>query len=430
MIKLADLAPIAEVMASIEETLSLTPGNISVDVGMVLARDCVKRVALRNLASAIEPHIREMYEAHVMAFGELAVGARTYVVEPWVEPLEEQFLALVDGYREVLSAHWLVTADTKTPRYANEVPKVSDSFAEEVYKNITYIHENDNPREKTDAQVLSAVGVMRTTIEMLLANRTPVIEQPKEQDMDYVLKDIIATMNEMAEMSGWKGKALFDLLDNATDTDAGLAAAGLQALGLEATQKNMLIVQDVKRRYGLDHFTVMVENNTPAPAQASPPVGEIVDEDPLGVNEFMGETALAAPAGPKEGDTGSHDGKPTVFINGAWAWDTRPLSQTVDVASDVPAKRTRTRKAAAPATASTDGTIPAAALKIIKDFTSLKGDEFANGIGVSRATFDNYTKGKGPALVANDKNKAFLREVVQTHLDNLEVASSMLEALG
>lgn len=452
-VKLEDVVSMGQVFGTIQDEINLVRGNVTIETALMLARMCVKRAALPGIAALVTQDIQDMYDMHVMLYGELPEDARLYQIEPWVAPLEQEFMNYMDEYRSVLSSHWLGTTDTKTPRYDKEIEVIANNFAEEVYKNITYIHDNEDPREKTDAQVLSAVGILRPHIEALIVNRKPV-EKPeaKEEvkDMQYNLQEVITALHEYTGMMGVIGKPLHDLLDNAADEDTGLAYSGLHALGLPQEPGNVFVMRDIKAKHGMAAFTKMVESGQ-AVAQVAPPpaLAKVFD-----------------PNNPQEGDiTKTADGKDIIFQNGAWAFYTVPVAtlpepappaplppptepvaqyaEAVDGASgkairrllpdgawefvpEAPATPAAAPVATPPAAPTvTAGNIPAMALKAVKEYTSMKGEDLGGGLGVSRATFDNYAKGK-VVLPATEEHKAFLLKVIDDHISNLTVARNQV----
>ena len=425
---LAAVVDVADAVMNIAAALDAKPGVISTDIAMMIARDCVKSIALKNLALLVQDDVQMLYDMHVVEYGEIDSRAKLYEVETWVVQLEANWLEFIDNYAGVLSAHWLGTADTKTPRSQAEVLGVCSSFAEEVYKNITYIHDHDNPREKTDAQVLSAVGILRDHIETLLAGRKATVEPQKEEVptmMNYDLKQVVQLLHDHASMMGYTGPTLLSILDNACDADNGLAASGMAALGMDTGEATLWVMRDAARRYGLEHFAVMVENNSPAAAQEAPPAA--ATPAPALQPTFAPPPAPAAPAPPAvpvaqyEFATAS-DGKAIRRLQAGGDWEYVPDAPA-------PAAPKPVAAATAQATQQQAGNIPAEALDAIKRFTGIKGEDLGSGLGVSRATFDNYCKGKGAKLQATEANKTFLLKVADEHLAALQYARNAIASV-
>lgn len=460
-ITLANAANFVDVMLATEAALANKPMVMHIDMALMIARQCVKETALKNIAALIEGEVQMLYDMHVAELGELPVGAKLFQIETWVEKLEANWLALVDEYGSVLSAHWLGTADTKTPRSAAEVQGVCASFASEVYKNITYVHDKELPREKTDVELLADIGITREHVDTLIRNRQHDINHnarhatEEVQDMKYELKAAIELLNANATMLGLTGAALHDIIDNASDADDGLSNSGLTQLGMPTDAPTRWVMRDIKQHYGVEHFAIMVETGNYAPRQDQPPAAETTDQyeyatagDGKPIRKLAGgqweyyepvASVAAAPApaplpppavpvAQYEFATAS-DGKTIRRLQSGGDWEYyTPLNP--DPVQPAPAPKRpseRAMEAVADAKAAdVAGTIPAEALKAIKDFTSLKGEDLGGGLGVSRATFDNYTKGKGAKLQATEANKAFLLKHVDEHIASLQFARNAI----
>lgn len=385
--KLDELVPVADALAATVAKIGELGGVKSVDNAMIMAREAVVGIAKRNLAQSIRDEMQDIYDTHVMIHGELPENARTFQVMPWIEPFEEQLQNYFDGYSALhpgtLSASWLGTVDNITPRRADDVVALANSFANEVYKNLIHYWDEqaDALKEKTAAQVLSAVGIVRADIEQLIGQQTETIKEiPAMPKVEYDLKEMIEAMHDYVSMTGTTGKRLEQTVENATDSDANIAYASLAALGMTPDAAHNL--RDIRKRYGVEHLCVMIENNTYAARQDAPP------EEEIDLSQF-----------------------------------TAASSFTTTVAAPPPETRGRKPKTDVLDNRITDGgTIPPTALKVIKEFTGLKGEDIGVALGVSRATFDNYVKGKGPRLHATNANKDYLLGVLDERLTALAQA--------
>lgn len=449
-IKLADVADFVDVMLATEAALASKPMIAHIDMALMVARQCVKDTALKKIADMVRPNVAMLYDMHILERGELPVGAKLFQIETWVEQLETNWLAFIDDYAPVLSAHWLGTADTKTPRSLAEVQSVCESFANEVYRNITYVHDKEMPREKTDVELLADIGIAREHIDTLIRNRRPLETTIKTEEVTdmikYELKAAIELLHGNAAMMGLTGSALHDIVDNASDADDGLANSGLTQLGMPADANTRWVMRDIKNHYGVEHFAVMVETGNYAPRQDQPPAVEAADQyeyatagDGKPIRKLAGgqweyytpdPAPVAAPAPPAPAPVAAAPA-PVAQYEFATAGDGKAIRRLQDGGQweyYTPDPVIMPSQPAPPAVApvSDAGTIPAAALKAIKDFTSLKGEDLGTGLGVSRATFDNYAKGKGAKLQATEAHKAFLLKHVDEHIAALQFARNSI----
>jgi hypothetical protein len=222
-------------------------------------------------------------------------------------------------------------------------------------------------------------------------------QQQKEYEMS-TLNDTVSKLNQMQQMFGRTAADVAGLVGNAMDTDAGLSLSGVSQLGGDATDVATLAAA---RAQGLTEPAlvqailtgvppVLVQPPqpaapvppTPPPAPVTPPAAPEVD-----LSQFMG----APPAAP-----------------------------TQAASAPPPARGKKGKQTPA-------GALPPRFFEILKDNTGIKSEDLGASIGVSRQTFDNYTKGKAhctPTL----EHMTYLRTMIDSKIKLLQEAAALLPA--
>jgi hypothetical protein len=359
----------------------------NIDVALNHVSALVGIEAKRNLSAFVEDDVHNLYNIHVMTYGELPPGARAFQVEPWSEPLEEQITNYFDApdKREHLSASWLGTVDAKSPRNEAGVKKLAEDYAAEVYRNMTFLHNEGDRREKSPAQILSAVGITRAMLEPYVGSAQTIQTTSEEPRNMYTSEQLIGELHANAQMLGFAPNDIRQMLDNACDDDAGLGASGLAGfmIGDDVAGKHAQLAM-WKRQYGFAMLLAAVQSNGQLEAATMLPVApEPVDEN-AELLAMMGGIATPAPV-------------PVVF--------TQQDAPIVELGAG-PATGKRTPKTSTPVAEA--GLIPPAMLESIQSATGMKSEELGALIGISRATFDNYKKGKGKLYASPDTKAALI----------------------
>lgn len=397
----------------------------TIQAAMGVARNHVERITRDALKMEVLGDLQAMFDLHVMMYGPLPEKARLFQIDPWLEPLEAQLEPYFEARKDKVTMSWLGTVDARAPKSADEVLRLAESYAQVAYEVITwyYDHDEQQGRPKTPAQVLSAVGIVRADLEGYVDASAPAPTPTKGTVTMYDTTALITELHNNAAMFGMAGPALQAVLDNASDDDAGLGASGLAALMVAADvpAKHATLV-GLRKQYGLPQLTVMVQSGVMplgAPAVAAAPAPVTVQPMPpaaLDMSAFMGTVATPAPAEAAL-DMSAFMGAPTQA--------SAPVVPAVQTGS-APEKKGK-GKAKEPA-APEAGVFPGELLSAIRDATNAKSEELGEVVGVSRASFDNYCKGKGK-LHITDEAKQRLTEKLNGQLASIAAALSQLEAL-
>ena len=397
------LSDYVDVQALLDAVTNQSPFN-TIETAVIVARNIAASMAEEKIAASVEPDIQDLYDMHVMTHGEFPKGARTFQVEGWLEPLEDQISTYFDNRAENLSASWLGVVDNKTPRDQAGVQKLAQEYAKEVYKNLTYLHDKENGREKTAAQVLSSVGIVREDLMHLVdaTRNKQTFQQPEKVEpmAPVYYNELIAELHGTSQVLGLSGKALYDTVDNASD-DPVLAASALSALMIVGRPEVNVALVTLRKSIGLDAlFKLVAEGGTVTPVQSA------TQSDADAMAAMMGGAA------PSETDALA------AMMGGAAP---APAPAPTATASK------RGNKAAA-ATVSEASVIPGALLASLRDATGMKSEDLGAVIGTSRATFDNYCKGKGKLFASADV-KSSLLEIVAAREETLHELYKQLDAL-
>lgn len=382
----------------------------SVDDCIPMAAHIVQQRATDYLREWVYPSLHGMWMAYCMETGPAPEDdAKLYMKDSWADALDDRLERFCEQYRWLLSADWLGRFTISNQLYSEKaLLPWADAFAVEVYKNITFKHSedptNDEGEPKTPAQVLSAAGIVGKDIQaMLAARKEPTPKQVEEHKMS-TLQDTVTKANVWATMTGMNDGQIEQLMDNASDSDDGLAMSGASMLGCDNT--DIAQFRLMRSTMSLPQMVATIRGGVapqgqgmpalppiPAPIQQAasslPPIPAPVPQavaDPMA--QFMGVQSAAAPL-PAE-------------------------------AAPAPAKRTRGGSKEAPGNA-----VPARCLAILKDNTGLKTEDLGAGLGVSRGTFDNYVKGKAH-LIPTNEHLTFLRKLTADKIALLTEAQSLL----
>src|SRR5688572_23756424 len=205
-------------------------------VALVVARNIAEHNAKERLRKVLADDLQEMYDTYVTANGEHAHLTSQAERDEWEQGIDDQVENLLEPYVSVLSMSWfgMAVVDTRLHEPNGAEMFVRD-FANDVWRKLTFITVDDQPREMTTEEVLAAIGISASDVASVMADRAaPSPEQEKEIQM----ADLKTTLTEISEYLSIMGavdhKTLIEELDNASDTDDGLAMGSAARLGIDA----------------------------------------------------------------------------------------------------------------------------------------------------------------------------------------------------
>jgi len=392
--KIGDLTDPAAVLERFIQHNQVT-SKLNPVVGMTIARTIVQEQAENTIMAMVEIPLREAYDMYVLTNGEHDDAGEDR--DNWEAGLDDVVENLFLPYEKMVSADWFGRSviDTRLNERPQTGPdairRLTLSFAHEVWHNLTHVLQDDGEGSKetvelTTAKILSAVGIVRADIEALIAEQPET--QPKEQLMTKAMEAVTEDLKGYIELSGMSQPDAVALLENAIDSDDGLALSGISQLGGTKEDADALraFVREQFECDGKDLYNIIVHGATLS-APATNGSDEEEDEDE--------EAALAAMMG---------DAPPPP----------PPLDPTL-------VKHRRMRENKEPLI----GAIPVKAFQLIREFSNVKDENVGAMLGVSRQTFINYSKGK-PQLMPSYEQRNALLNMLQEQRNGIDEAFKLI----
>lgn len=373
-----------------------------------LAMDIARKRALTYFHGVVYNGLLQAYQRFTLVNGPRP--ATEPLSDEWDSGLDDELYAVFEDFAHIVSANWLGTATDITPTSEQAINTLADSFAAECWKQLTY--------QRTTNQTLSAVGIVLDDLQAIVLAQAE-LEPEKPMSLNAIFNKIILNFVEENELEA--------LLDNASDTDAGLQASGAAGLGItldEAAQLAAVRAEGGSVIEGWMHMIntgvlLPVDTDAPAPAASVPPPPP--PSHPLEIPASLVRSPPVVPPPPVAAGTvppppppnGGTVPPPPPAVNAP------PITTT---GAPAPAKSGRKPKAPDGPPA---GHVPASALVAIKAASGLKDEDFAVKLGVSRPTFNNYLRGKGFCVPTADQ-RAQMLSLVDSKLAELQEARKSL----
>lgn len=342
----------------------------------------VELAVIEHIVDELKPVLEEAFETHTLCQGE---RDEAEVVEEWDEMVDELAEEAIAQYTDVLSQDWLGRNTIGTAFHLDDgITKFCNSLGREYFKQITYDKETGG--SKSPVKILSSAGITKDQIEARLAihnnptkEETKAMEAQQNEELDGVLNKIAAHVGKDHDLN-----EVYSDIDLASDDDQILGEGAAARLGIEVDDLNAL--QTERLLNGPEAVQAMCDRIvelTSGPAKA-PKVKTVKAKAPKPAPE---PKAPKAPKAPKVPEIVDND----------------PLG-----VSDA-----------------TGGYITPEVLTTIKDCGG-KDAELALGIGVSRATYNNYVNGRSEFKPTVEQHN-FLRQEVVDKLNLLHVALAALD---
>lgn len=383
------------ILEELAQRLTYT-ANVSLPVCMNEAVDIVKRRAFKYLTEMIMPALDNAYLELCVQAGDPAPDWIFARKENWGDAMDDKLEAVIEPYAHLLSSDWTARYTIGSRLYEEKGKDAwAEAFADEVYKNITYLHKRgEEGAPKTAAQIMSSVGIVADDFDTFMRSRPKASQQ---QQRTFEMSNLQTTLDKLVQMQSMFGRALNDvagLVENAMDSDDGLAISGVSQLGGDHTDVATL---RLARSQGLTAQALVQAIMTGVPpvlAQAPAPAAPVTAAPP------------APPPAAPEMDLSQ-------FMGGA------PAPAAPTTADAPPPRRGRGAKQ------TPTGALPPRVFDILKDHTGIKSEELGAAIGVSRQTFDNYAKGKAHCQPTAE-NLSYLRTMLDSKIKLLQEAAALL----
>jgi DNA-binding transcriptional regulator YiaG len=330
------------------------------------------QVAEKQAKLWLKEHFHKQLDESVISFQARSGMREIPLTDTWQEAfddyIEETFGMYIQMSANFMSKY-IDNSQLDKPDKRNEC---ANGFADDIWNQLTLrVTHNGTEHEVerlSSAKILSAIGIVEKDLAINTPLETPQIQETKPmRTLEECMNDINAKWGK-DQMAVAVLQGSFDLT---MDDDIDMVKLGVGQLGLPDSDVDVFIMakNNGVTKHVLGHWL----NGAPYSAK------EIKESTDGGANVDKEEKLL------------------TISLDDLMGGI---ISQSISEAlvSALP-KKTRQPKASA----TTNGVVPAEALLLMRNAIALKADEFAVNLGISKASWDNYCKGK--SLFAVDANQ-------------------------
>lgn len=335
---------------------------------------------VRVISQQVHDVLADEYESFCMING---TWEEAEDKDEWEDQADKLVDEAIKPWYPYLSQSWLGENTIATSLHLEDgLNKFCVSLGTEYFKQVT--HDNKERRQASPAKILSAAGITKDDVlTRLERHNNPTneeIETMTEQqsaDLDSVLQKIAAHLGK-----DYDANAVYNDLDLATDDDEILAAGAAPRLGLD--ESDIPTLQAERMIHGTDAIDIIMQG-----------VQAVLD----GGTEKKGKGKKAKKeAAPKPAAT---------------------------EAKAVPAPLPPPTPAQVASYDNEEGNLDSAILLALKECGAVDA-EMAKGMGVSRATYNNYANGK-TSLSPNETQYNFLRSELVDRANKLAEALAALD---
>jgi hypothetical protein len=352
---------------------SRTKNLPTLETAQKVVLNSLEYVVAKNIQEQLIPVMQDVLETHEMMYGKRDDCDTDEATDAWDEGLDTAFEAAIAPWVPYLSADWLGNNTISCGLHEDgAISKMGGSIGREVYKQLTYA------LSKTPNQILVNAGILPDEISQMLeqhiAASTNQTAEEKEAAAEQQGNEVETVVAKIAAHVGkeYNIMEVYNDLDLASDDDEILANGAAARLGI--SEQDVFALQMYRLEHGgdtpdkLDAMLKQVVSGKAKPAKKR------------GKEKPADEVMPATPKTPRKG---------------AKAADALPEAGTIDASI----------------------------------FTALKvnggaGDkDMAEGMGLSRATYNNFVNGKTPCVPSPEQYQ-FIRGQLVTR------AQALLDALG
>lgn len=355
----------------------------------------IKRKYMETVKNDVLYVMREARDIHEIEHGERPIDADD--AEEWDDALDDaiydavvacgQFSAGFVGARLV---------DTRAHDDA-ELNALAVSAAEAAWSVARMHTDIKEARALTPRELLDKLDVTRSMVEAYVnAYTAPTPEEVKEHKM-ATRQETLTKLHYAFPLYDGTAEDYKAELEQTLDSDDILSGASLERVGCGPEDKQNIADWLAELSYDLDAALEEINDTKHAltPSQVAAEAATTVETEDEEEDEEAELAALMGTAAPTE--------------------PAAPAAPPA-TAGAAPAKPARAKRQVA--TGDDPNVIPALLLSRLKDTLGEKDEVLATGCGMSRATFNNYIKGKG-AFVASDDQFNFLRDMAIKRRDDL-----------
>lgn len=352
-------------------------------------------------AQHIQPVLQEAYDSLLISAGERP-EAPGDLQDDWDSAQDDAVEAALEPYERMLSVSWFGVNTIDCRLYEDGgCGTLARSAAKEIWSTLTWRAAEENAGPMTGQETLDTIGITRDGVKALLAERIPPSDEVVKEAQMYDRAKTLTKLHYTQPQYGGSLQAYKDDLELAWDADTILANGAISRLGGTVEMVPAFRAFAAEMSYDTDamYDEIISTEHAVSPLAADAGVADETDDEADELAAMMGTAAPAAPP--------------------------RAPPPSAPVAAKGPAPTARGVRAKAEAGVPANA-IPGEVLAQIKEATGEKDETLATGVGVSRATFNNYVKGKG-TFVPDDTQRAFLSQMLYSKRQAITAA---LEALG
>lgn len=357
-----------------------------VDTAMKAVVNAIENTVIVHIADEVQILIDDLYEGYVLLNGEWADAGEGQ--SDWESGMDDAVEAAIEPYNSMLSADWLGRKTIGTELHVTDDKGVNGvrgfclSLGQEYYK--TLVHDRETGKSLTPAKIMSAAGIVKTDVEERLSAHT----NPTKQEQDTMAKEENAELNAVVAKiaahlgAGFDQLTVYDDLDLASDEDDILASGPAPRLGLD--ESDIPLLQSERFVHGDDTAQVLLDL-----------------------------LIAATEAAPVKGKKAKADGK---------AKPEKPVKAPKAAAK---VKEEPEEDAGAEAEGKYPDEISVGVLAALKECGAQDGI-MAEGLGVSRATYNGYAAGKTPCK-STPQALTFVRDQLVERYNKLATAISEID---
>lgn len=349
-----------------------------------------------EISAAVALVLQEEYDAYVTINGEHADSATK---NDWESGMDDVVEKTIEPWNEHLSANWLGVNTIGSALHLKEgVGLFCNKLGREYFKQLTH--------DKTAAQIMSSAGILRADVEAALDKHINPTDEEKEDMADKQESELQDVIDKIAAHIGKDHDVMtvYDDLGLVTDGDELLAAGAAPRLGID--EADAAVLQGESLMYGEDTPDVLqkmiqeVLDGTAKPKKAKGKMTRAANlakgEDP-GIGE-----EIVPPAKPQNKGQALAAARAAKKAKAAAAKD-----EDGDEAAEL------------------EGLFNPKVLSALRDNGAVDID-MATGIGVSRATYNNYVNGKA-AFEPDAEQAGYIRDQIVSRINSLHEALALVD---
>lgn len=340
----------------------------------------IESAVVRAIADQVKEKLAEEYENYQLLEGEYELVEDK---EAWEDGVDQMIEEVIQPWVPILSQNWLGQHTIAAGLHLEGgVDKFCDSLGKEYWKQIT--HDNESFKQAPASKIMSSAGIVQADLEQRLEKHNNPTPKEKEAMSDSQNAELDAVLQKIADHIGkdYNANSVLEDLDLASDEDELLAQGAAPRLGLDAD--DVLPLQGERVIYGDETPDMLLQR-----------VDELVNS--AGKKKAPKKTKAKA----------------------------EPEETTEEVAPPKAPKKTKAKKEES--ADESEGNIDSSVLAALKTCGAVDND-MAKGIGVSRATYNNYANGKSE-FSPNADQYGFIRGEIVDRINTLYEALAKVDGL-